>query len=269
MTSIALIILNFLMIVGASWLISYIIRRWSFSPKRHAKLSARYDGMSIAGLNSGAIILLSLGLAFVFSDISAVHTRAKNATIQEADAIRTLGRMSLNIDPTIGVPLMASVREYSAAVLEKEWPALRRGSSDAIRSGASSALTSLTVMSDIVYSPEHIAKLPTVTSTQLASLVTRIREQRLQRIEASDFGMGLRGYMLVAITLVTTSALLSLSMLTKPETQFISNFFLFFVTLLASYLAFVSQNPYFGLDVVSNMPLREALDRLKNMTLTR
>jgi hypothetical protein len=81
--------------------------------------------------------------------------------------------------------------------------------------------------------------------------------------------MGLRGYMLVAITLVTTSALLSLSMLTKPETQFISNFFLFFVTLLASYLAFVSQNPYFGLDVVSNMPLREALDRLKNMTLTR
>jgi predicted permease len=61
MTSIALIILNFLMIVGASWLISYIIRRWSFSPKRHAKLSARYDGMSIAGLNSGAIILCRSG----------------------------------------------------------------------------------------------------------------------------------------------------------------------------------------------------------------
>ena len=177
MTSIALGILNFLMIVGVSYLISYFIMRWSFSAKRNAKLVERYHNMPIAGLNSGAIILLSLGLAFIFSDISTVRSRAKASTLQEADAIRTLGRMSLNIDQTIGVPLMASAREYTASVLEKEWPAMSQGTSDAIRSGVSSALTPLTRMSDIVYSPESIAKLPTVTSMHLANLVSRIREQ--------------------------------------------------------------------------------------------
>jgi hypothetical protein len=81
--------------------------------------------------------------------------------------------------------------------------------------------------------------------------------------------MGLRGYMLVAITLLATSVLLSLSMLTKPASQFISNFYLFFVTLAAAYIAFLSQNPFFGLDAVKNIPLQEALDRLNNMALTR
>ena len=58
-------------------------------------------------------------------------------------------------------------------------------------------------------------------------------------------------------------------MLTKPASQFISNFCLYFVTLAAAYLAFISQNPFFGLDAVNNTPLREALDRLNSMTLTR
>ncbi|WP_446001716.1 bestrophin-like domain [Zwartia hollandica] len=269
MTSIALIILNLLMIIGVSWLVSYVIMRWSFSAKRNAKLVERYHNMPIAGLNSGAIILLSLGLAFIFSDISAVRSRAKASTLQEADALRTLGRMSLNIDPTVGAPLMASAREYTASVLEKEWPAMHRGSSYAIRSGVSSALPPLARMSDIVYSPESIAKLPTVTSMHLANLVSRIREQRLQRIDASDFGMGLRGYLLVALTLLATTVLLSMSMLTKPASQFISNFCLFFVTLAASYIAFLSQNPFFGLDAVTNIPLQEAFDRLNTMELTR
>ncbi len=268
MTTIAVLTLYILVIGSISAAIAYAIMRWSFSPKRHMKLAARYDGMPIAGLNSGAIILLSLGLAFIFSDISAVHTRAKNSTFQEADAIRALGRMAVHIDPTVGVPLIKSAQQYTTDVLEKEWPALKQGSSSAIRSGASSALASLTVMADLVYSPEHIVKLPTVTGTQLANLVTRIGEQRLQRIEASNFGMGLRGYVLVAITLIATSILLSMATLVKPATQFISNFFLFFITILATYLAFDSQNPFFGLDVVTNMPLREALDRLNATAMT-
>lgn len=261
--------MNFLMLVGISGLIAYSIMRWSFSKKRHARLVDRYHNLPIAGLNSGAIILLSLGLAFIFSDISTVRTRAKAATLQEADSLRTLGRISINIDPAIGLPLMESTKEYTAAVLEKEWPALRRGSSDEIRGGLSSALGPLARMSDIVYSSENIAKLPPVTSMHLGNLVSRIREQRLQRIDASGFGMGLRGYLLVSITLFATAALLSLSMLTKPASQFISNFFLFFVTLSAAYIAFLSQNPFFGLDAVTKMPLQEALDRLNAMTLAR
>ncbi|MFM7008037.1 MAG: hypothetical protein ACKO0Z_01685 [Betaproteobacteria bacterium] len=267
MTMIVLIALHALVIAGVSATLAYIVMRWSFSSKRHAKLAERFNGLSVVGLNSG--ILLALGLAFIFNDISTVHSRAKTAVLQEADAIRTLGRMSLNIDPSVGIPLMAATKEYTEAVLNKEWLAMRRDTSEDIRSGASSALTPLTVMSDIVYSSENIAKLPTVTSTHLAGLVSRIREQRLQRIDASDFSMGLRGYLLVSITLITTAVLFTLTMLTKPSAQFISNFFLFLVTFLAAYLAFSSQNPFHDLDAISPLPLQEAFDRLNAMTLTR
>ena len=267
MTTIALLTLYVLVIGSISAAISYGIMQWSFSLKRHAKLAERFNGMPVVTLNAG--ILLALGLAFVFNDISAVRARAKTSVLQEADAIRTLGRMSLNIDPTVGAPLMTATKQYTENVLQKEWPAMRQDTAEDIRSGASSALAPLTVMSDIVYSVENIAKLPTVTSMHLANLVTRIREQRLQRIDASGFSMGLRGYMLVAITLLATSTLFSLSLLSKPAAQFISNFFLFFVILLTSYLAFISQNPFRGLDAINPLPLQEALDRLNAMTLTR
>jgi hypothetical protein len=67
--------------------IAYLIMRWTFSEKRHAKLLYRYTDINVT-VNSGAIVLLSLGLAFVFGDISGVRSRAKLAILQEADAIR-------------------------------------------------------------------------------------------------------------------------------------------------------------------------------------
>ena len=117
--------LFFLLIVLLSAGIAYLIMRWCFSPKRHAELVHKYEGINISGLNAGAIVLLSLGIAFVFSDISNVHIRAKTSLLQEADALRTLGRISLNIEPEVGTPLMDATRAYASDVLQKEWPAMR------------------------------------------------------------------------------------------------------------------------------------------------
>jgi hypothetical protein len=263
------LILNFLLIALLSASISYAIMRWSFSPKRHAELAHKFGGMNIAGLNSGAIILLSLSIAFVFSDISSAHTRAKTSLFQEADALRTLGRLALNIDSSVGAPLMAATRDYTSSVLQTEWPVLQQGKPQAIRTGENSALRPLTVISDIVYSPENLTRLPVVTSMQLSTIVARIREQRLLRIDASEFSIGIRGLLLAGVTLLASSTLLSLAMLQKPSVQYLSNFFLYVVTLAALYLAYNEQNPFAGLDVVSSAPLQEALDRLINMQLTR
>jgi len=269
MNTTAALILNFLLIGVLSASIAYAIMRWSFSPTRHVELARKFDGTNISGLNSGAIILLSLGIAFVFSDISNVHIRAKTSLLQEADAVRTLGRLALNIDSSVGAPLMAATRNYTSDVLHKEWPALQQGNSQAIRKGESSALQPLTVMSDIVYAPENLTRLPAITSMHLGNLVTRIREQRLLRIDASDFSIGIRGLLLASITLLASSALLSLAMLTKPSVQYLSNFLLYLVTLLALFLAYIAQNPFSGLDIISSAPMQEALDRLTNMQLTR
>ncbi len=263
------LILNFLLIAVLSASVAFAIMLWSFSPKRHAELVRKFDGINISGLNSGAIILLSLGIAFVFSDISNVHLRAKTSLLQEADALRTLGRLALSIDSSVGAPLMAATRDYTSNVLQKEWPALQQGNSQSIRKGENSALRPLTEMSDIVYSPENLTRLPAITSMHLGTLVARIREQRLLRIDASEFSVGLRGLLLAFITLLASSAILSLAMLTKPPVQYLSNFLLYLVTLLALYLAYIAQNRFSGLDVISSAPIQEALDRLTNMQLTR
>ena len=97
----------------------------------------------------------------------------------------------------------------------------------------------------------------------------RSREQRLLRIDASEFSIGIRGLLLACVTLLASSALLSLAMLTKPSIQYLSNFLLYLVTLIALYLAYIAQNPFSGLDVMSSAPMQEALDRLTNMQLTR
>ena len=269
MNTTATVILNILLIAVLSASIAYAIMRWCYSPTRHAELARKFDDIYIGGLNAGAIVLLSFSLAFVFSDISNVHLRAKTSLLQEADALRTLGRLSLNIDSSVGVPLMAATRDYASAVLQKEWPAMQQGNPQAIRKVENSALQPLIVMSDIIYSAENLARLPTVTSVQLGALVTRIREQRLLRIDASDFSVSIRGRILACITLLASSAILSLAFLTKPFGQYLSNFLLYFVTLTALYLAYSGQNPFAGLDVVSSAPLQEALDRLMNMKLAR
>jgi hypothetical protein len=261
------IALNLLIILALSAGIAYLIMRWTFGEKRHSKLLYRYADINVT-VNSGAIVLLSLGLAFIFGDISGVRSRAKLAVLQEADAIRTIGRMSLTLDPSIGVPLMKSAREYTKAVLEKEWPQLARGTPDEIRTGKHSALTPLTVMSDIIYVPANLLKLPNASSMQLSSLITRIREQRLLRIDASSHNIGLRSAILAAITTLASCVIVSLVNLHRRGSQFLSNFVLFAMTMSVFYLAFITQNPFSGPDFVSNSPIQEAYDRLNNMRLT-
>jgi hypothetical protein len=264
-----LFLFHFSLIVLLSAGLSYFIMRWTYNPIRHKRLFDNFSGMITSGLNSGAIVLLTLGLAFVFNQISTTHQSAKLAVLNETDALRTLGRISLNIEPDIGVPLMAATRLYTQEVIEKEWPRLSQGKSVTMHQFSVSALPPLTAMSDIVYSPDNVAKLPSVTANQLGQLVTRIRENRLKRIDASTFTIGIRELILAIITLASSSALLSLSLLTKAPIQLFSNFALLLVTLTAIYLAFSSQNPFSGIDSLVDTPLREALDRLNNMQLTK
>jgi len=266
MITLVLIVFNLLFILGLCVGVAYLVMRWTFSLKRHSRLLHRYADISLAA-NSGAVVLLSLGLAFVFGDISNVRSRAKLAVLQEADAIRTIGRTSLNLDPAIGGPLMVATREYAKAVIEKEWPQMALGRPDEIRGGQHSALTPLTVMSDIVYSPENLTKLPNATSMQLTALVTRVREQRLTRIDTSSFSIGMRSILLAFVTTIASCVILSLVNIRSPHAQFISNFILFGVTATALYLAFIAQNPFAGPDFVSMAPLEEAFNRLNNMRL--
>ena len=255
--------------IGLGILIAYLIQKLTFNRRLHPILVKKYKGIPVAGVNSGSVIFLSLTLAFMFSEISTNARTAHVAVIQEADALRTIGRMSLNINPMVGKPLLEATKSYTEAVLDKEWRAMQTQNTESLRQLNTSALFPLTVMSDITFSPETQKLLPLNMSTHLISQVTKIRELRLIRIESSQYDVGIPKRLLVLLMMLATSIILSLATLESTSTQFISNFLLFSTTFLALITASVEQNPFSGFGLISQASLQEALERLGSMTTTR
>lgn len=246
-----------------SFSIAFLIAQVTFHPSLNKKLNDKFDG--IVFINHGSLIFLSLCLAFIFSDVAQVGVKARAAVISEADAIRTLGRISLSLDARVGDPLMATLKQYTHDVLHKEWPEMQRSSVAELSASESSALAPLTKISDIVFNPQNQSILSPALTNQLISFTNRIREQRLLRVEYSRYNIGYPRLGLVLFLLSASVILLTLSAVSKRPVQIVSNFTLLLLTLISLLMVYTQQNPFSALDAVSPLPLEEALQRLKLM----
>lgn len=259
--------LNFLLLaIGLTFLsytIAFLIAHVTFRPSLNKKLNDKFDG--IVFINHGCLIFLSLCLAFVFSDVAQVSTKARATVISEADALRTLGRISLSLDARVGDPLMATLKEYTQDVLQKEWPEMQRSAGAKISTSESSALGPLTKMSDIVFNPQNQSFLSPALTNQLISFTNRIREQRLLRVEFSRYTIGYPRLGLILFLLSASVILLTLSAVSKRPVQIVSNFTLLLLTLISLLVVYTQQNPFAALDAISPLPLQEALQRLELM----
>jgi len=247
-------------------LIAFFIAYVTFRPVWNEKLVEMFGG--IQNINLGSVIFLSLSLAFVFSDVAQVHLRARAAVISEADALRTLGRISLSLDAKVGDPLMAALQQYTQDVLQKEWPEMSRSGGAAFSTNESSALGPLTRMSDIASHPQNQLLLNTPMTNQLILLTNRVREQRLLRAESSRYTIGYPRLGLVLFLLSVAIAVLTLSAITKRPMQIFSNFTLLWLALISLLVVYTQQNPFAALDFVSPLPIEEALQRLQVMKKT-
>lgn len=246
-----------------SYLIAFLIAHVTFHPSLNKKLNANFDG--IVFINHGSLIFLSLCLAFIFSDVAQVSAKARATVISEADALRTLGRISLSLDARVGDPLMATLKQYTQDVLQKEWPEMQRSSGAKVSTSESSALGPLTKMSDIVFNPQNQLLLSPPLTNQLISFTNRIREQRLLRVEFSRYHIGYPRLGLVLFLLSVSVIVLTLSAVSKRPVQIISNFTLLLLTLISLLVVYTQQNPFAALDAKSPLPLEEALQRLDLM----
>lgn len=247
-------------------LLAFFIAYVTFRPFWHEKLVDMFDG--IQNINLGSVIFLSLSIAFVFSDVAQVNLRARAAVISEADALRTLGRISLSLDSRVGDPFMVAIRQYTQDVLQKEWPEMSRSGGATFGTNESSALAPLTRMSDIVASPQHQLLMNAPMTNQLILLTNRVREQRLLRAEASRYTVGYPRLGLVLFLLSVAIAVLSLSAISKRSMQIFSNFTLLWLALISLLVVYTQQNPFAALDYVSPLPIEEALQRLHVMKRT-
>jgi hypothetical protein len=256
----------FLLALGltfVSYLLAFFIAHVTFRPSLNTKLVGMFDG--IVFINHGSLIFLSLSLAFIFSDVAQVNVKARAAVISEADALRTLGRISLSLDRRVGEPLMATLKQYTQDVLQKEWPEMRRSAGADLSISESSALAPLTKLSDIVFNPHNQSLLTPALTGQLISYTNRIREQRLLRIEFSRYSIGYPRLGLILFLLSASVILLTLSAVSKRPVQIVSNFTLLLLTLISLLVVHTQQNPFAALDAVSPLPIEEALRRLELM----
>jgi hypothetical protein len=247
-------------------LLALLIGYVTFRPFLHTKLVDMFGG--IHNINLGSVIFLSLSLAFVFSDVAQVHLRARSAIIVEADALRTLGRISLSVDERVGHPLMAAVQQYTKDVLDIEWPEMRRSAGGSFSTDESSALGPLTQISDIASHPQNQQLLSPNMTGQLMVLTNRVREQRLLRVEASRYTIGYPRLGLVLFLLAVAVAVITLSAISKRPMQILANFTLLWLALISLLVVYSQQNPFAALDFVSPLPIEEALQRLLVMKKT-
>ena len=246
-----------------SFLIAFLIAQVTFHPSLNKKLNEKFDG--IVFINHGSLIFLSLCLAFIFSEVSQVSVKARAAIISEADALRTLGRISLSLDERVGVPLMATLKQYTQDVLQKEWPEMKHAAGARLSIDESSALAPLTKISDIVFNSQNQSLLSPPLTNQLISFTNRIREQRLLRIEYSRYSIGYPRLGLVLFLMSVSVIVLTLSAVSKRPVQIVSNFTLLLLTLISLLVVYTQQNPFAALDATSPLPLQEALQRLELM----
>jgi hypothetical protein len=235
----------------------------TFRPSLNKKLNEKFDG--IVFINHGSLIFLSMSLVFMFSDISQVSAKARAAVISEADAIRTLGRISLSLDARVGVPLMASLKEYTQDVLQKEWSDMQSNAGTKLSISEASALAPLTIISDIAFNPQNQSLSSPALTHQVISLTNRIREQRLLRIEFSRYSIGYPRIGLILFLMSASVIVLTLSAVSKRPLQIISNFTLLWLTLISLQVVSTQQNPFAALDAISPLPIQEALQRLEVM----
>lgn len=139
-------------------------------------------------------VIYAVLLAFVVVVTWQQFSAAQNVVGQEASALRGLERESAVFPPEVQAQLRADVRDYAAAVVTHEWPAMGRGEPGHPAVGA--------VLDRIA---DHLAALPADTPIReqyVAVEADRFAEVVSYRSQRLDFvGQGLPGVLWIALVL--------------------------------------------------------------------
>lgn len=223
-----------------------------FSP-----LKARF--VAWAGAEPAVIGMVSLlfGLfgAFLSNDIWTRNQGAHRAVVEEADAIRTLARLSEGMDEHTETMRTALV-DYARTVIDKDWPAMRDGHRSL------ELLAKVRDISNLIISgPIGKSVSPAVQSKLLESF-SQLREQRQHRVQIAEArNFTIKWHALFVFAFLTQIAI-TITHLTKPRGMLLAQ--LVFSSALSVCLAILVLNefPFSRLNPVSPAPLESAVKSL-------
>jgi hypothetical protein len=226
-------------------------------------LVKRYAGMQASGVNQASSALLVLCIAFLLNDVGQIRQKASDTLLLEADILRTMGRVAVNLPRDVGEPLQNLLVAYSDAVLNEDWPRMQNGTRDQNNSSAGS-LAKIIGISDFVYSNLYQFGHPQI-GQQMLSSVTKLREYRLQRIEVSLKHPTIEKVALGLLFCLNAILVLMLTHADRPRPLFAATFLFTWLSLSALHTSLIMHNPYAGIDPISPAPIAAASARLKVM----
>jgi hypothetical protein len=223
----------------------------------------RICGIHPAGVNQASSALLVLSIAFLLNDVSQIRQKASDTLLLEADILRTMGRVAVNLPRDVGEPLQGLLVAYSDSVLNDDWPRMQNG----IRGSNNvppASLNRVIAISDFIYSNLDRFGHPQI-SQQMVSSIQKLRELRLQRMELSLKHPSSEKVLLGLFFCFISILILILSHENRPRPLFAATFLFSWLSLTVIYTIFIMHNPYSGIDPISPAPIAAASDRLKVM----
>lgn len=223
----------------------------------------RFAGMQASGVNQASSALLVLCIAFLLNDVGQIRQKASETLLLEADILRTMGRVAVNLPRDVGEPLQNLLVAYSDAVLNEDWPRMQNGTRDQ-NNAAFGSLPKVIGISDFIFSKLDQFGHPQI-SQQMLSSIQKLRELRLQRIELSlkhptteKVALGLFFCLNAILVLMLTHA-------DRPRPLFAATFLFTWLSVSALYTVLIMHNPYSGIDPIARAPIAAASERLKVM----
>lgn len=233
----------------ASWMLAVFI----FSEKNRAFLH------SIRGVAPPFInvigTLFALTLAFLANDTWSAHDRATNAVYREADSLKAVLSLTLELPEDEREAVHRAVEDYARAAVETEWPLLSHRQADP---GTAAALDRLLVL---VSKKDVGETLGLAVHTRVHVQVGEVRDSRDQRIALSQTHVNPLKWLGMAFLGLVTMLSVAAVHVEQPRAAFVSVLLFAAAAAPTAAIVLVQGNPFQQPTTVSPAPIASVFSR--------
>jgi hypothetical protein len=206
------------------------------------------------GSTVGTVALLfGLFAAFLANDIWVRNQTARQAVIDEGDAIRNLARLSEGQDPKHTEILRVALADYAKVVIEQDWPMMAQGKRSL------ELLARVRTISNLIVSGPVGQNAGPVVQGKMLDAFLQLREKRQVRvIIAENRSFTIKWHAMVMFGLLTQLAI-TFAHLDRSKSMLLAH--LVFGLALSTCLSILLMNefPFSRLNPISSEPLRTAM----------
>lgn len=231
--------------LAAAWLLTRLI----FS-ERHRPFVLSLKGVAPPFINVIGT-LFALMLAFLANDTWSAHDRASNAVYREADALKAIISLTLELPQDERDAIHLAVDDYARAAVEREWPLLSHRQADA---ETAAKLDHLLVLASSRKTGEELGL---AVHTRVHVQIGEIRDSRDERIALSQTHVNPLKWLGMAFLGFVTMLSVAVVHVEQPRAAFVSILLFAAAAAPTAAIVLIQGNPFQEPTTVSPQPIIE------------